>query len=825
MAKPLVTSLDDCWARPGQRLRDHLLEVASASGDAKGNVEEQLAFLAGLLHDAGKARPTWQDYFERSRNREPGLATVPHAYVGAALFAIYARALLSEREISLESEQTYFLLVQDLQDHHGRLRDRYKPPDPIGVPWHVSMRQHPPEDIFLADISTLVHGFFPNLSSHIDTYRAFRHALTELEHGWAKRLKRHNRKLEKTTDDVGTNYAAWTSRDYTGYLIAADRLSASSKRRDGFQLNTSNAVEALDVFKANLDKKYQSAVAKGYEVMAQKRHDVHEQALQTYLSNKDAPWFSLNLPVGWGKTLTSLRIALEHAAAGRAKRIVYVAPYLAILTQAAKEIREATGLEVMEHHHLALLTAPTEEREPLDVLTMESWQAPIIATTFNQLFRAIFPTSAQQSVRIPALKDAFIIVDEPQIINAGVYNGFLKGLEALSGRMNAQTMLVTATLPPTRHGLREKPYDLTPPVESADRYTLVTHAEPWTTERLVREALERIEQHKQVAIILNTIADAVNVYRLASESLGRDTCLNLHGLMTPLHKAHQIAEVSRRLMDKQPVLVVSTQVLEAGVDLSFRCILRARPVLSSVAQAAGRGNRHAEGNPARIEVFDFLRESGRDVRKIIYRSEQQRRVTDELLKPTESWSEAQTAALIEQYFDKLSVVEANIAVFQRFKRAAEGEWSQLAKLTPFDSADDDDGNELRVEYNASVFTATAEASWLTDVQTWLRTFNVKTIPDLYNMYRDKRFLARLDFSDRKRFISLVRQFVAPLRWRLVPSVCGRIDLEGMYILRALDDSTYHLDTGFGHLLSRTDYGDYERKLEARMSQEHDEDFL
>lgn len=122
MAKPLVASLDDCWARPEQRLRDHLLEVASMSGDANGNLEEQLAFLAGLLHDAGKARPAWQDYFERSRSREPGLATIPHAYVGAALFAIYARALLDEGEASLESEQLYFLLVQDLQDHHGRLK-------------------------------------------------------------------------------------------------------------------------------------------------------------------------------------------------------------------------------------------------------------------------------------------------------------------------------------------------------------------------------------------------------------------------------------------------------------------------------------------------------------------------------------------------------------------------------------------------------------------------------------------------------------------------------------------------------------------------------
>ena len=93
MDKLVVTSLKDCWARQGQHLEDHLLEVAFSSGTADGSLTEQLRFLAGLLHDAGKARPVWQDYFERSVKKERDVETVPHAYLGAALFAVYAHGV------------------------------------------------------------------------------------------------------------------------------------------------------------------------------------------------------------------------------------------------------------------------------------------------------------------------------------------------------------------------------------------------------------------------------------------------------------------------------------------------------------------------------------------------------------------------------------------------------------------------------------------------------------------------------------------------------------------------------------------------------------
>ncbi len=820
-----MSGLEDFVARPGQPLEERLAQAAFAAGNPDGPLVEQLLFLAGLLHDAGKARPTWKEYFERSLAGSK--EKMPHAYVGAALFALYGRNLLDAHSPSLEAEQLYYLLVRDIEDHHGKLGDWWAPHLNQSVPpWKTLMSSQPPEDTAFAAVDALARRHIPSLQDNpITGYDIFRERLAHLEKRWDRAFKRHRMKLKRELGIAPSAYATWISRVPTGRLIAADRLSASGLST-GTTLSSDSAHAALRIFKYKLEEKRREAINEGHGIMASKRSTVHQQALRGYQADRDATWFTLDLPTGWGKTLIALRVALEHAAAGRAERIVYVAPYLSILSQAAKEIRDATKLEVLEHHHLALLNAapegsnPSEEIEPIDVLTMESWRAPVVATTFNQIFRAVFPKSAQQSIRIPSLRRAFIVIDEPQIMEASVYNAFIRGLDALRERLEAHVMLVSATIPPTLHALATPPRSIAPRVESANRYNLVTHVRTWTEEGLAEEAAQRFKQHEQVAVILNTIADAVRVYRRVSNLTDNSVCTNLHGMMTPLHKAHRIAEIACRLDRGERVLVVSTQVLEAGVNLSFRRILRARPILSSVAQTAGRANRHAEGAVATVEVFDFIREDGTDSSKWIYKNEHQRSITKELLPTAGAWSEAQTAELIERYFEKLSEVDPNIKALDWFADAAKGQWSKLAGLSPFETLDEDGGSELG-EQDARVFVVTADAWTSPLVESWMEYFGISNVSDIYDFYRDKGFLKRLDFDDRKRFLSLVGQYVVPVRKRLVTRICGNVGPEAPGILRALDDNDYHLDTGFGHLLLREDLDNYDRRLEAAMSRSHD----
>ena len=835
-----MSILEEYEARPGQSLEAHLTQVAFDAGHPKGSLEEQLLFLAGLLHDAGKARPSWQTYMRESEAGNYRMEKVPHAFLGAALFALYARALLWVQKPSLEDQQLYYLLTRDIYDHHGRLRNWDNPPFDNEPPWMSLLRQKPPEDAAFEVLDVLVRKYFSLTPLEVITnYQVFLSMLGPIENEWATTLLDHQDDLEDTLGTHGVSYAPFVCRNSTGKLIAADRLSASQVEMDA-KLTAAKALEALETFKITLTKKYQQAVDDGKKSMADRRMKVHNDSFANYQNHRDTPWFTLNLPVGWGKTLISLRIALEHAASAKAERIIYVAPYLAILTQAAQEIKEATGLEVLEHHHLALLNT-SEEREPLDVLTMESWRAPIVATSFNQLFRAVFPSRAQHSIRIPAMEKSFIIVDEPQIMNETVYNTFMRGLDVLREKSQAQVMLVTATLPPPDPVLKIDLQEIAPKVESANRYTIITHSETWDEKRLIEEAEKRFEKYNQVAIILNTIADAVRVYLMLSEQVGEDVCLNLHGLMTPLHKAHRIREIKKRLRDGERVVVVSTQVLEAGVDLSFRCILRARPILSSIFQSAGRGNRHAEGDIAPVEVFNFVRSNGKDTRKFIYDNKQQRHFTDTLLPAPKQWSEAEADELIARYFAELSRSDPNTAFLKRFKEAAQGQWSSLAGMAPFDKLDDEEGNELN-EINARVFVSTAddylklkdEESHETEhpVKTWMSEFGIERVSELYQKYQDKSFLKDIeDFSNRKRFLSLLGQFTAPLRWWLVPRVCEArnvTDVRKLSILRCKNDSLYHLDTGFGYLLLRektNEEANFERQVEAALSREAHDNFI
>lgn len=139
-----------------------------------------------------------------------------------------------------------------------------------------------------------------------------------------------------------------------------------------------------------------------------------------------------------------------------------------------------------------------------------------------------------------------------------------------------------------------------------------------------------------IAVVLNTVADAAQIYRYLQK---RNTLKHLHcltAMMLPSHKATIIQNIRKELKAGVPTVTVCTQILEAGVDLSFRRVLRALPVFPSIAQAAGRVNRHGEGKRATVTVFPFIRENGVDVRCYVYRNETARRQTDALLSETPS---------------------------------------------------------------------------------------------------------------------------------------------------------------------------------------------
>ena len=242
-------------ARPGQSLEDHLTQVAFAAGHPEGSLAEQLLFLAGLLHDAGKARPSWQTYMQESEAGNYQAKKVPHAFLGAVLFALYAKALMQSQKASLEDQQLYYLLIQDIYDHHGRLKDWYSVKNQsAAVPWQLIMTRQTPDDTDFAGLDALVKQHF-DLTISILSFEALRHALTDFDKTWAKQLKaRHHFSLIRNVGKSASAYAPYICRNTTGKLVAADRLSASQVER-GAKLTVDKAREALEMFKTVLSEK------------------------------------------------------------------------------------------------------------------------------------------------------------------------------------------------------------------------------------------------------------------------------------------------------------------------------------------------------------------------------------------------------------------------------------------------------------------------------------------------------------------------------------------------------------------------------------------
>lgn len=795
---PVVIAFAESVARPTEKgvrfgLLEHLEAVAFGCGKPEGTSEERLAFLAGLLHDAAKGATEWQ------RKIDPPLpGRPPHAPLGAALFAFWADGLIARWAASDRAlKRRLFDLALDwtrvVYDHHGALDD-------VGpeTPWLTGTggirMQELLNSLDRAGLTALVRRYYPD-ARELAEFPAW---LESFDDRWRSRwqfdrdgLLREAKRM-RSGDEVPLAREGLRLAKLGALLVFADRSHVADWVPEHFA--SADAAKAVALLEAFLADRAAAALADGASAeLVAARERLNAAALAGYCARPDAAVFALLLPTGFGKTLTGLRVALEACHTGRCRRVIYVAPYLSILSQAAKEIAEATGQEVFVHHHLTAATL--EDHQPYDVL--DTWQTPVLATTFNQLFRALFPARAQQCLRRPALNRAFVLIDEPQIIDKEVWNLFLRALAVGCREQGCQALLVTATLPPAEIGLGVSPVELVSRdmigALPADRYVIRSAAEQWDGARTAKEARERLAAGSSVAVILNTVRDACEVYRQAvGESSLRWRFLA--AAMLPGHKAKVIAEVRRMLKRKKPVGVVCTQVLEAGVDLSFRSLLRALPVFPSVVQAAGRANRHgADGEPAEVVVFDFRREGGKPSRQYIYKSENARQHTDAVLAQWTPLLERTVPAALEVFFRDFWAAEPATACLERFERSARGEWSALSGLAPFDGDD---------AWRLEVFVPHPDGDRFLPprMARLLNRFAPEGPQQLLERYQDPDFQRSLkDRRDHKRLAALVRQFTVALPKKVADRVAEQTTMDWLWVLR--DPSCYSAEMGLAQLLS------------------------
>jgi hypothetical protein len=267
--------------------------------------------------------------------------------------------------------------------------------------------------------------------------------------------------------------------------------------------------------------------------------------------------------------------------------------------------------------------------------------------------------------------------------------------------------------------------------------------------------------HLSQAAILNTIQDAYLVYQeIIREHDHTKTDVQLvHGLMIPIHKKIEIAKMQHRLKQivsgerTKPFLVVSTQVIEAGVDVSFQHVIRALPIIPSIVQAAGRVNRHAQGERGILSVVPFYRSGEKDTRKAIYHKDL-RRITDQLLFEKQEWTEREMHDLVNRYYEVMFRENTYETSKEAIRDAYEGDWEKLGKFQPL--GHDFFRLPIFVPWNISEEDAGFVPLYLF---TLLKEFQVSHAEEIYHRYQDKAWINQLSFEQRKRFMILFHHFV------------------------------------------------------------------
>lgn len=320
--------------------------------------------------------------------------------------------------------------------------------------------------------------------------------------------------------------------------------------------------------------------------------------------------FSLTVPTGGGKTLASLAFALDHALAHGMQRVIYVIPFTSIVEQNAAVFRRAfgdLGARAVLEHHSAFVDSPGGTAQGRDKLrlAMENWDAPVVVTTAVQFFESLFADRPSKCRKLHNIANSVVILDEAQTLPLRLLLPSVAALDELARNYRTSVVLCTATQPALQAaefvGRLEGVTELAPePRQLAARLARVRVRH---VGRLDDAALTaHLQRREQVLCIVNNRRHARALFEAIADQPG---AFHLSTLMCARHRSAVLAEVREALQAGVPCRLVSTSLIEAGVDVDFPTVLRAEAGLDSIAQAAGRCNREGQRAPADSEVLIF----------------------------------------------------------------------------------------------------------------------------------------------------------------------------------------------------------------------------
>ncbi len=589
-----------------QSLQQHLQGVAKLSRSAAAKIGlGEAGELIGLLHDLGKYSKEFQDYINSALgNIDPDAddyvdakgkkGKVDHSTAGAQ--AIWD-ALSKQGQLQSITAQ---ILALCIASHHSGLIDCLESDTKTVIRDKFSGRMQKPEE----------HAHLQEALSKMDEeiQQSFRQ-LIELP---ALHETVINKLAEIGKQNKGSNLTTSFKQGLLvrllfSCLIDADRVDtadfenpvAAQKRLQGRYTSFGKLIDRLESklasFKADTDvNKIRKRISDDCLCKASHKPGI----------------FTLSVPTGGGKTLASLRFALSHAQTHEMKRIIYVIPFTSIIDQNAEETRKILepvgsgdeGNIVLEHH--SNLT-PEEQTWKTKILS-ENWDAPVVYTTMVQFLETLFGSGTRGARRMHQLSKAVLIFDEIQTLPVNCVHLFNNAIHFLVDHCGSSVVLCTATQPllnevdPKKGRIELAPdSEMMPEVKElfADlrRVEVIDQQKPggWGFDEVADLAIEEVSECGSCLVIVNTKKAAQKIFELCKPQMDNNI-FHLSTSMCPAHRKAILSHVRQLLEAGEDVLCISTQLIEAGVDVDFGAVVRFTAGLDSIAQAAGRCNRNGK---------------------------------------------------------------------------------------------------------------------------------------------------------------------------------------------------------------------------------------
>ncbi len=577
-----------------QLVQEHCRNVAALAEEKLKVVGlGRTAYLAGLLHDMGKFTNDFREYIIKAVNgEEVKQGSVNHSFAGVR----YVLNRYHQKEADDYSKITSEIIAYAIGAHHGLF-------DCIDKNGQNGFIYRQTKDKIAYDEA--VNNFLAACADNDELDNTFDEAVDELR-----------RVIDSLNEILPDSENAMSEMMFYLGILARLVLSATidSDWEDtgNFKKGVSSTAlpEKPTDWSAVLDNiMHQLDSLPNSNEIAKARRWISDQIAE--METKPAKIYRLSLPTGSGKTLTSLRFAVKNAMKGK-KHTYFVMPLLSIIDQNAKEIRKYVGNDslILEHHSNVMPDGDAIENE---ISSMRKdlqidWHESIIITTLVQFLLTCFGGKSSSIRRFYALTNSIIVLDEVQTVPAKMLALFNLIINFLSTVGKSVIVLCSATQPTlmeTAHPMITATEMLELPNEIQKVFKRVTiKAEaPRSLAGIGERIGELLQEVKSILVVCNVKNEAKNLYEMAANISGNIECFHLSANMCVAHRMKKIEEIIKALEeiklnpDTAPkVICIATQVVEAGVDISFESVIRLEAGMDNIVQAAGRCNRHGEIN-------------------------------------------------------------------------------------------------------------------------------------------------------------------------------------------------------------------------------------